>query len=235
MTGRHWTAVVIGILSLLLAGALVVGAAVWLVLREDGGPATAGPPTVVPPTVDLPTDTVTTGPTGPTGSTGTDTETCPEPLPDTGHAGDLDDPHPAGSLLDLPMGEGECPLTVQLGAVNWSAADVIHRANPLTPDAPEGYVYITVMVSETYWGPDEHVGYAAIDLHYVNAWGIHYLSGLTYTPVYVGDQDPVTFGGTITYELVLLIPAGDDRSGAFEVLPRGAEDGSGVYTSAREA
>lgn len=132
--------------------------------------------------------------------------------------GTKDAPYAIGEKFTVDDGEGGT-LDVTIGEVNWDATDEVMGANEFNEEPGEGETYILVPVSMTYHGDGTSEPGFSLMVDYVTEGGNSYSDAGSVTPKSWIDVGTLHDGGTGEWEIGIVIPADQAKSGHFTVTP----------------
>jgi hypothetical protein len=212
---------------------IIVGTGIFLFTR-DGGEPSGDPTTAVEETeTEGPTDE---GPTadGPATDETTTEEVTEEETTEAGGGdgkGTKDAPYALGDTFTLDDGT-EGSLDVSLGEVNWAATDAVMEANQFNEEPGEGETYILVPVTMTYHGDETAEPGFSVSVDYVSESGNTFSDEGTITPNSWIDVGTLHDGGTAEWEVGIIIPEDQAKTGSFEVSALFDFSGEAVWVMA---
>ena len=148
----------------------------------------------------------------------TEEETSEEATEAGGGSGDgtKDAPYALGETFTLDDGSGGT-LDVTIGEVNWDATDAVMEANEFNEEPGEGETYIVVPVTMTYHGEDTAEPGFSLMVDYVAETGNSYSDEGSVTAKSWIDAGTLHDGGTAEWELGIIVPEDQVKTGSFSV------------------
>ncbi|WP_193103694.1 hypothetical protein [Brachybacterium sp. FME24] len=206
------------VLALLL---IIVGGGIFLFTRGGEEPIDAGGTATEETTEEEPTDEATTEEEPPTeeetSEEATTEEEASEEAPPAGDGeGSKDSPYALGETFTIEDGDGGT-LDVTLGEVNWDATDAVMESNSANTQPGEEETYLLVPVSVTYHGDGTAEPLLLLLVDYVSDAGNTYTDEYAITPKTSLDVGTLHDGGSGEWEVGIIIPTDQAKTGAFTV------------------
>jgi hypothetical protein len=201
---------------------IIVGTGIFFFTRDSGGSGDGGTTTeqtTGEETSEEATTEETTSEEATSEEATTEEATTEEATEAAGEGkGTKDAPYAIGETFTLDDGDGGT-LDITIGEVNWDATAAVLEANQFNEEPGEGQTYILVPVSMTYHGDGTAEPGFALMVDYVTDGGNSFSDTGTVTPKSWLDVGTLHDGGTGEWEIGMIIPVDQAKTGHFTVSP----------------
>ena len=197
---------------------IIAGTGIFLLTRDSGEPTDDRTTTAVETPAEESTGEET--PSEETTSAETPSEEATSEDESTeaagGGEGTKDAPYAIGETFTIDDGTAGT-LDVTIGEVNWDATDSVMKANEFNEEPGEDETYILVPVTMTYHGDETAEPGFAITVDYVAETGNSFRDEGAVTSKSWIDVNTLHDGGTAEWELGIIVPKDQVKTGLFTV------------------